>query len=112
MRPLRALGVAGLLLALMSGCDGEVETAGLLTFGFEASSFLPCGHQEAWWVMGREDLTQRYAALELPPGRSAYARLRGERSDRGHYGHLDAYRYELEVTEVVELRPAQTADCQ
>jgi hypothetical protein len=112
VRPLHPSGVAGLLLALVSGCDGEVETAGLLTFGFETSSFLPCGHQEAWWVRGREDLTQHYAALELPPGQSAYARLRGERSDRGHYGHLDIYRYELEVTEVLELRRAQAADCQ
>jgi hypothetical protein len=111
MKPSYVLGLAGFLLSLVSGCDNEVETAGLLSLDFEANSFLPCGHEEAWWVLAPDELMQRYAALEIPPGQSAYATLRGERSDRGHYGHLDAYRYEFEVTEVVALRRTPPADC-
>ena len=111
MKRSHALGLAGFLLSLVSGCDNEVETAGLLTLDLEANAFLPCGHEEAWWVLAPDELMQRYAALEVPPGQSVYARLRGERSERGRYGHLDSYRYEFEVTEVVALRRTQTADC-
>jgi hypothetical protein len=106
----RVLALAGLVGSL-SSCDSEVETEGFLLFAFEASSFLPCGDEEAWWVVATDELMRRYAALELPSGHSAYARLRGERSDRGHYGHLGAYRYEFEVTETVSLRQAQPTDC-
>jgi hypothetical protein len=77
MKPSHVLGLAGLLLSLVSGCDNEVKTAGLLTFGLEVNSFRPCGHEEAWWVVAPDELMQRYAALEVPPGQSAYARLRG-----------------------------------
>jgi hypothetical protein len=112
MRLLQAVGFVALLVGWASGCDNEVETAGLLTFGFETSSLVPCGHQDAWWVVASDELMQRYAALQIPPGQSAYARLRGDRSDRGQYGHLGAYRYELEVTQVITLRPVQAADCQ
>ena len=117
MRIPQILGLVGLLLAGVTGCDDdeEVETEGLLTFGFygqgSISSFLPCGHQEAWWVVAPEELTQRYAGLQIGPGESAYARLRGDRSDRGHYGNLDAYRYEFEVRDVVALRRADPRDC-
>jgi hypothetical protein len=100
------IALAGFLLASASACDSETEAVGLLTFAFETSAFLPCGHQEAWWVTPSEDLVRRYAALRIPDGQSAYARLKGERSDRGRYGHLDAYRYAFEVTEVITLRRA------
>jgi hypothetical protein len=92
VRLLQAVGLVGILVGWASACDNEVETAGLLTFGFETSSFVPCGHQDAWWVVGSDELVQRYAALQIPPGQSAYARLRGDRSDRGQYGHLGTYR--------------------
>src|SRR4051794_17214154 len=114
MRVARAVGLSALILGLSIGCNGgsEVESEGLLSFGFEASSFLPCGSQEGWWVIPTPELTQQYAALNVLPGQSAFASLRGQRSDRGHYGHLDSYRYEFEVTEVVALRQAQPTDCQ
>jgi hypothetical protein len=112
MRLARTVCFTAFLLGSASGCDSEIESEGLLTFDFEASSFLPCGSQEAWWVVATDELSQQYGALNVPPGQSAFARLRGDRSGRGHYGHLDSYHYEFEVTEVVTLRQAQESDCQ
>src|SRR4051795_5600622 len=103
MKLAHATRLSPLLFGSILGCNGEseVESEGLLSFGFEASSFLPCGSQEGWWVIPTPELTQQYAALNISPGQSAFASLRGQRSGRGHYGHLDSYRYEFEVTEVV-----------
>jgi hypothetical protein len=114
MRLARAVCLTAFLFGSASGCNGdtELESEGLLTFDFEVSSFLPCGSQEAWWVVATNELSQQYGALNVPPGQSAFARLRGVRSGRGNYGHLGSYRHEFEVTEVVTLRLAQEADCQ
>jgi hypothetical protein len=114
MQLARAVCLSAMLFSPAIGCSGdtEIESEGLLSFDFEVSSFLPCGSQEAWWVVATNELSQQYGALNIPPGQSAFSRLRGQRSGRGHYGHLSFYRYEFEVTEVVTLRPAQPADCE
>ena len=82
---------------------------GHYTYGFEVSSFMPCGSSERWWVSAetrglRTQLGERAGTV--------YAEVRGEISKRGSYGHLGAYSRELTVLEVVTTRLPGDKDCQ
>jgi hypothetical protein len=82
---------------------------GVYRFGRERSDFTLIGSRERWWLTGNiDDLTRRMVLLS----RDKPAELRnpvslvveGELSERGHYGHLDGYRRELRVTQVLEVQ--------
>ena len=107
------------LLPLLAGCsllgaeEGTFE--GLVAYGFEMSGFTPCDREEDWWVTGPAsgELFERYTGV-VEPGSEyapAYARVRGEISRRGEYGHVGAYDREIEVLEVLEVRAADAAEC-
>ena len=115
----RLLVCLSALLPLLAGCSlfGEEEGTfdGLVTFGFEVSGFSPCDREEGWSVTGpaAKELFGKYSEVvasgtEYVP---AYARVRGELSRRGEYGHLGAYDREIEVREVLEVRPASPQEC-
>jgi hypothetical protein len=69
---------------------------GYYTWAFEISRFTPCGSSEEWWLSG--DLSG------LPdnrvPGAPLYIEVRGDLSPEGQYGHLGAYKRQLEVREI------------
>lgn len=89
---------------------------GMYAYGFETSAFVPCGVKEAWWVtptngeVGQE-LTRAYDATVTEQYRSVFARVRGNLSARGAYGHLGAYQREITVNEILDIRLPQTGDC-
>ena len=94
--------------------DASASTAvtveGRYSSGFEVSSLLPCGSNEAWWVGGTAyaELAARVRALYGPGDLYAaqmFIRVRGELSPPGTFGHMGAYVRELSVTEVVEVLP-------
>lgn len=89
------------------------EYAGHFSMGFETSAFTPCAPGERWWVSGvSKDMSERYrAASQGQDYQAVYLRVRGRVSAAGRYGHLGAYDRELQVLEVLELRPAQASDC-
>ncbi len=115
MRGVRA-AAALIVLATLSACAGRSELRqGHVVLGFETSSFQPCGDAEQWWLSGDTDVMGELGKAFTDLGGTAEARLfvevRGVLSREGSYGHLGAYPREFHVTEVVEARLGQPADC-
>jgi hypothetical protein len=92
---------------------------GQLHYGFEKSSFTPCGSSEEWWVEGEvkdigEFVDNEPSLLqsgEIHKYGTLYVELRGDISPEGHYGHLHKYKRLFVVSEVVEVRLQSSADC-
>lgn len=87
----------------------EGTYAGLFRFGFERSDFTRVGTRERWWLTGDiADLTGRIArpSLDKPAElrNPVFLVVEGELSEPGYYGHLGAYRRELRVIEVLEIK--------
>lgn len=120
-RPVPSLVVLSTVLVaslLPAACGTRSDVfAGRYESGFETSAFHPCGSEEQWWVTAD---SAAWARLHEPPARVdsvgyleavAFVRLRGRRSPPGEYGHVGAYDRELTVTEVLEVRPPEEAEC-
>jgi hypothetical protein len=87
---------------------------GTVSFGFEEVSFRPCGRTEQWWMTGGEiiaELQTQYNDLGVNQYEPVYARLNGEPSEKGEYGHVGAYQREFEVTRIVEVRLLSDGEC-
>ena len=117
-RTIRALLLGGTMLVSggWSGCatagggKAPERLAGHYRYGFEMEAFRPCGGTEEWWIARSDELRTR--AEVLPPvGASIYVVIRARVSPEGTYGHLGAYRRQLSVVEVLEVRAATDADC-
>lgn len=91
------------------------EYTGLVAFAFEAAVFRLCGTDRYWWVGGvgpaQSEVYREYHRVRAEGGHEVFARVRGEVSDSGRYGHLGAYPRQIGVQEVVEVRPSRAADC-
>jgi hypothetical protein len=82
---------------------------GYYIHGFEKSDFKPAGTTEHWWLSGNiksvADLFIASSKDQSPTTKSAvYLVVRGSLSREGQYGHLGAYKRELLVSEVLEVR--------
>ena len=109
--------------ALLGGCAsrrvGEVaEYRGRYSFGFEESTFAPCGvpgSDGPWWVIPSNDaLRQRDSLIAALPGssrRAFFVRWRGLITAKGPAGHLGQGTRYIHVAEILELRPVSIADC-
>ena len=96
------------LVAIPLEVEGEYFTA------FEASQFRPTKapyQKQVWWVSGSEDFYKRYEKLSPQDspglrfgGPTVFVRARGRLAGPGEYGHLNGYRYEFFVEEVLEMR--------
>ncbi len=95
----------------------EIEVQGMYFAGFEASLLTPSSKEfsgQRWWLQSNADFNQRYHALS-PKGDGGFrlggpevvVRLRGRLTGPGHYGHLNSYSHEFDVTEVLEMRLAK-----
>ena len=118
MDRLRSLALFGALILLLAGCSlfGEDATSydGLVSFGFEVSNLSPCDRDEDWWVTGpaASELVDRYYDVAGEnPGATIYARVRGDLSGLGEYGHVGGSDREIEVEEVIEVRVAGADEC-
>lgn len=98
---------------LGAGCAAPAATEpfeGRYSWGFEESVFAPCGREERWWVVDDSELVARHR--ELADGyEPVFARVHGELSTRGSYGHGGQYPRELRVSRVLEVRSLEPNDC-
>lgn len=103
--------------AILEGAEEDaifgLTTAGVISLGFEDSTFLPCQSTEAWWLSWYDgvDLWQMYEEKASRPHEQLFAVLRGDRSKEGSYGHLGGYDRSFVVVEVIELRQLNPDDC-
>lgn len=113
MKYVRWLILPAMLAVFQFGCNGDDGEyyVGFYSWGFEVSSFSPCGSEEKWWTNG-SDLVERYIMLDVDEYEEVFVRLKGTRSELGEYGHLGEYDREFEVTEVLEIREKQEGDCE
>jgi hypothetical protein len=98
---------SALFLLLQPGKDTapwpqEGVFAGYYRNGFEISDFRPAGTNERWWLSGGGN---PHSLLNCHRTNPCYLVVRGQLSGLGPRGHLDAYKRELRVTEVIEQRP-------
>lgn len=111
---------AALFLTAVPACGQEAMSfrgPGHYVTGFETSEFVPCAPEHAnerWWLTGDSAV---YTALQdaaygaVPAaerkGRTGrtFVRLRGRITSPGRYGHMGAYEREIEVAEVLDVRP-------
>jgi hypothetical protein len=112
------------LLLLTPGCAGRSDRdalpvtaaepapiaerfAGYYEAGWEREVFRPCGVQEDWWSWSTGKIIQ-----EDPRGWGrVFVVLEGTVSPPGSYGHLGRYPRQIVITEVIEVRPAESAAC-
>lgn len=95
----------------------EIEVQGTYFAGFEVSRLTPSSKEFAgqrWWLQSNKDFNQRYKALSPKEdggfrlgGPEVVVRLRGRLTGPGHYGHLNSYSHEFDLTEVLEMRLAK-----
>lgn len=104
------LALAG--CATLTDATASREYTGLYASGFEVEGFVPCGTEESWWVAGGEELRERYREVATRPYEAVYVVVRGEVGPEGRYGHLGAYPREIEVSDLVEIRPARPGECE
>ncbi len=93
---------------------GRDSYVGTVSFGFEVSSFRPCGGSEQWWFTGGEvlvDLQAMYNDLGVNWYEPVYAELRGEPGGRGEFGHLGAYQREFRISDILEVRLLDDGEC-
>jgi len=79
---------------------------GYYTWGFETSSFQPCGLDERWWLVGDAELLRR-----VDGGPPVYLEIHGDLSGIGQYGHRNAYRRELVMREISFWAPTPYPGC-
>jgi hypothetical protein len=107
-----ALLAASLLIA---GCFGSprIHTySGHYSHGFEVSRFVLCGSHSEWWTTGKvRPLLQELVVNERTRQPSVYCEVRARVSGIGLHGHLGRYSREIEVVEVIAVRPITVADC-
>ena len=74
--------------------------------GFEKNHFKPCGLEQRWWVTGGAYSKVKFAlkneASDWRTSLPVYVEMQGVKSEQGHWGHLDRYRYEFRVTRVLK----------
>jgi hypothetical protein len=118
--------VAAAIAILLVGCEesgpegleptspeGEVEEiAGHFTWGWELNDLSPCDIAETWWVEGPESFFVEYGRVASSGEITVFVRVRGEKSERGAWGHLGASDRRFRVTELIEMRPASDQDCE
>ncbi|MFC2085744.1 hypothetical protein ACFLRO_00875 [Bacteroidota bacterium] len=121
--PARGLFLSIVVLVIsLSGCslfDGRLGGrtdvyVGQMSFGFEEAAFRPCNTREQWWITGGDvvgELQSRYNDLGVAWYEPVYAKLKGDKSGKGEYGHLGAYEREFDVSDVIEIRLLEQGEC-
>ena len=102
------------LSTLASASPHPSETfTGHYTVQWEVMAFNPCDSEDAWWVAdpGRLSAEVREVLGDSVEYGTVYARVSGELSEPGRWGHMGRYRRMLSVKEVVEVRRAARDDC-
>lgn len=100
-------------LVLSPANDSSKTYRGLYSFGFEVSSFKPCGDEEKWWVVYSSESVSNALFSVKPDGgyRALYLEAKGTVTDEGQYGHLGEYKREFNITAVVKIQKEIPADC-
>ena len=113
---------SAVLAVSLSGCslfDGRpggrsLVHVGQMSFGFEEAAFRPCNSDEQWWITGGDvvgEMQSRYNDLGVAWYEPVYAKLKGDRSRKGQFGHLGAYQREFDVSDIVEIRLLEQGEC-
>ena len=113
------IGIIAALL-LLTGCATQLPGKiyrGTYFYHFEASNFTPEGSEETWCVRSTQMEKARLPEEKAPspfggPWGSADVVVRGELSPPGAYCSLSAYRYILNVYEILEVRNMKPGDPQ
>ena len=99
----------------------QIEVAGRYEYGWEKSSFRPCGSRDHWWVVPQDSVVAQQLRVTTKAAREGrqstpdqgllFARFRGDTSGIGKYGHLARYRREFRLSEVIEFRDSIPTEC-
>ena len=101
-----------LLLIASESLNAQEIFKGLYVSAFERSDFIPCGKDEHWWLQGQayseiEDFivknSLRSGEGDWNPNAPVYIEVVGTRSKRGEWGHMGAYKHELNAIELVDI---------
>ena len=100
-------------MAIASGSlDAREVFKGLYVSAFERSDFMPCGVGEHWWLQGRvfseieefiKNNSLRSNEGDWQPNTPVYIEVVGIRSEKGEWGHMGLYQYELSAPELVDI---------
>lgn len=102
-----------ILLLIASGSLSAQEVyKGLYVSSFERSDFMPCGSNEHWWLQGSvyseieefiKENSLRSNDGDWYPNIPVYIEVVGKKSGKGEWGHMGAYQYEFNTTELVDI---------
>lgn len=109
MKTLIAL-LAAFVVAACTGSGGKTYS-GLFRQGFEQADFYPDTGGGPWWVTWEtEGIAEKFGEFWTGDGRGRSGVMRvtvaGELSAEGQHGHLGAYKRELKVTEIKDIKAA------
>ena len=113
-----ALGLMLPACALVDGTENGPDVyEGVFSQGFEDSPFEPCGRSEQWLITTGDTTAMRIFREQVfdvlrAGSNPMYARLHGTLSPKGEYpGIFITYDRQLELTEVLDIRPLRGLDC-
>ena len=103
---------AALNVTLLDYGYDHTNVTGFVSLAFEQSEFRPVGSTQVWWIAYTPELAHNYSALvakhhvDRPEKTAILASLAGYLSPEKSwgYGHFGAYRRELVVTRINEIR--------
>ena len=94
------------------GLHAQETYKGLYVSAFERSDYMPCNSDEHWWLQGSvystiekfiKDNSLRSGDGDWNPNVPVYIEVVGSKSNKGKWGHMGAYQYELNATDLIEI---------
>ncbi|MFG0248547.1 MAG: hypothetical protein ACF8OB_06645 [Phycisphaeraceae bacterium JB051] len=108
------LAVVSLFVAMvLSGChpfvllpesEVMVEVKGRYIHEFEVQRFKPQGSLDDWWLTWNDAFCEQWDAATDGYCVPVWVHVKGKKIGPGLKGHQGRYLYELQVTEVIEMR--------
>ena len=110
------------MAAIALGPRPSTTYRGHFTIEFERLEFAPCDSDSTWWVdhessyragqAFRSSSPEEQERLQSTGSARVFVKWRARRSAFGSHGHFGMWPYKITVSEILELRPESSEDCQ